>query len=218
MSIRILRHHIQLPILLLMWLDAAVAFVAPSLATGQWPVDSIHGSMNWLTNVVFSVLFLLASSAMGLYNQRLREQLLGLGLRFALVAAGVFAVMLLELQAFPSPRLSPARLAGALFITIAAALVVRFILTRVVSDGFLKTRVLVYGAGRQAQSIASLKRRSDRMGFVVVGYLPTESDSGGVLAPNLLDAGDDLYGFCESNEVDEIVVAVDDRRQAFPLA
>ncbi|MGE3906708.1 MAG: TIGR03013 family XrtA/PEP-CTERM system glycosyltransferase, partial [Reyranellaceae bacterium] len=84
-------------------------------------------------------------------------------------------------------------------------------------DGFLKTRILVYGTGRQAQSIANLKRRSDRMGFTVVGYLPSGGETRSIPDGQVVDCGNDMLGFCERYDVDEIVVAMDDRRQAFPL-
>lgn len=218
MSIRILRHHVQLPILLLLCVEAAVAVVALALVTAAWRQPTGPGpALNWSTYGFFAAVFLLAGGAMGLYNPRMREHLLGLTLRLLLVAAAVLVVMAAGIRAFPNTYLGVGDVAKALAITVSAALVARYLLIHTVSNGFLKTRVLVYGAGRQAQSIASLRRRSDRMGFVVVGYLPAASDRRSIPDEQIVDAGGDLPGFCDRHGIDEIVVAMDDRRQSFPL-
>ena len=218
MSIRILRHHVQLPILVLLQLELALAVIALYLVATRWgslPAD--QALPHWTTALLFAVTVVLASGAMGLYNTRLREHLFGLALRFLLVALMVLAAIGIALYSYPSSPLTLADFATAIALTIGAALIGRYLLGHFVSDGFLKTRVLVYGAGRQAQSIANLKRRSDRMGFAVVGYLPSGGETRSIPDGQVVDCGSDLLGFCERHDVDEIVVAMDDRRQAFPL-
>lgn len=218
MSIRILRHHVQLPILVLIGLEAALAVAALYATTSPWGLaDTAETIPGWRSTVFFPVVFGLAASAMGLYNTRLREHLFGLSLRFLLAGIVALAVIFLVLKSLPRSRLTIADTATALMLTVAAALVARYLLGRLVSDGFLKTRVLVYGAGRQAQSIANLKRRSDRMGFTVVGYLPAGGETRSIPDAQVVDCGGDLFDYCERTGVDEIVVAMDDRRMAFPL-
>ena len=218
MSIRILRHHVQLPILVLLLLETALAIVALYLVATRWgsmPAD--QALPHWTTAVLFAIAVVLASGTMGLYNTRLREHLFGLALRFLLVALMVLAVIGIALYSYPNSPLTLADFATAIALTIGAALIGRYLLGYFVSDGFLRTRVLVYGTGRQAQSIANLKRRSDRMGFTVVGYLPSGGETRSIPDGQVVDCGNDLLGFCERHGVDEIVVAMDDRRQEFPL-
>ena len=218
MSIRILRHHVQLPILVLLLLEAALAIVALYLVATRWgsmPAD--QALPHWTTAVLFAITVVLASGTMGLYNTRLREHLFGLALRFLLVALMVLAVIGIALYSYPNAPLTLADFATAIALTIGTALIGRYLLGYFFSDGFLKTRVLVYGTGRQAQSIADLKRRSDRMGFTVVGYLPSGGETRSIPDGQVVDCGNDLLGFCERHDVNEIVVAMDDRRQEFPL-
>lgn len=218
MSIRILRHHVQLPILVLLLLEAALAVVALYLVATRWgSLPAGQALPHWTTALLFAIAVVLAAGAMGLYNTRLREHLFGLALRFLLVALMVLAAIGVALYSYPNSPLTLADFATAISLTIGAALIARYLLSHFVSDGFLKTRVLVYGTGRQAQSIANLKRRSDRMGFTVVGYLPSGGETRSIPDRQVVDCGNDLLGFCERHDVDEIVVAMDDRRQAFPL-
>lgn len=219
MSIRILRHHVQLPILVLMALEGMFAIAALVLVATRWgTIAFVEALPHWSTALIFAVAFLIANGAMGLYNTRLREHTFGLALRFLLVSGMLLAVIGVILYSFPTSPLSIADFAAAIALTAGAGLIVRFLLTRLVSDGFLKTRVLVYGAGKQAQSIADLRRRSDRMGFQIVGYLPAAGEDRRIPDSRIVDPAGNLLSFCEANDVDEIVVAMDDRRQDFPLS
>jgi sugar transferase (PEP-CTERM system associated) len=218
MSIRILRHHVQLPILVLLLLEAAFAVAALYLVATHWGSLPLADALpHWTTALLFALAFVLAAGAMGLYNTRLREHLFGLALRFLLVAVMVLAAIAIARYSFPNAPQTLADFATAIALTVGAALIARYLLSRFVSDGFLKTRVLVYGAGRQAQSIANLRRRSDRMGFTVVGYLPAAGETRSIPDDRLVNSGGDLLDYCERHDIDEIVVAMDDRRQEFPL-
>lgn len=218
MSIRILRHHVQLPIFVLLLLEAAFAVSALYLVATRWGVLPLAQSLpHWTTALLFALAIVLAAGAMGLYNTRLREHLFGLSLRFLLVAIMVLGAIAVARYSYPNAPQSLADFATAIALTIGAALIARYLLGHFVSDGFLKTRVLIYGTGRQAQSIANLKRRSDRMGFTVVGYLPAGGETRSIPDSQVVDSGVDLLAFCERHDVDEIVVAMDDRRQEFPL-
>jgi len=95
---------------------------------------------------------------------------------------------------------------------------IRVVFDRVVNEDLFKRRVLVYGAGRRAGSIARLRRRSDRRGFAVAGYIPADGDElGHVDSPAIINLTSSMLECCERLEVDEIVVAMDDRRRGFPM-
>jgi len=95
---------------------------------------------------------------------------------------------------------------------------VRTLWDTLLDEDVFKRRVLVYGAGHRAASIARLRRRSDRRGFVVVGYLPAQGDAPSeITEPSKLSPRDDLLTLCVAQRVDEIVVAMDDRRRQFPM-
>jgi sugar transferase (PEP-CTERM system associated) len=111
---------------------------------------------------------------------------------------------------------------GALVLTAGiaflSAFLVRVVFDRVVDEEVFKRRIIVFGAGRRASSIAKLRRRSDRRGFAVVGYLPADGDEPGLVPGDLcIDARGSLLAYCDQHLVDEIVVAMDDRRRGFPM-
>jgi sugar transferase (PEP-CTERM system associated) len=219
MSIRIFRHYVQLPVVLLVLLEAALAAFALEIATA---IERPSGLAGGLGNVppaelaLFAGLATLAQAAMGLHNARLRAGPVGILLRLSLAALATLAVLLVMAFFLPAFEVPLPRYALALAIVAAANFVMRLAIARFLPAEWFKRRVLVYGAGWQAQSISGLKRRTDRIGFEIVGYAKSEGDAIAVQGVLSFEPGQ-LLPFCERNEVDEIVVAMDDRRHAFPL-
>jgi sugar transferase (PEP-CTERM system associated) len=96
---------------------------------------------------------------------------------------------------------------------------VRYAFARLVDDDAFKLRVLVWGAGKRAATIANhLRRRADQRGFKNLGYISAPGDDIQVPAGELLQYDGDLMGFVMRHRVDEIVEAMDDRRRGFPNA
>ncbi len=221
MAIRIFQHYWQLPLALLALVEAVAFFLAPwgaALLSRYAGLPADPAALFWERGLVFAGVMFLSMTAMGLYNARQRSRLTGV---LARVAASVFgSAMLIAILAYLVPSLEITRSTLLLSCTLAFAgsFVVRTVFDKLVDEDVFKRRVLVYGAGRRAESIARLRRRSDRRGFIIVGYVPAEGDEhSGV--PQLQKISDiaDLLSICTAQEVDEIVVAMDDRRRQFPM-
>ena len=119
----------------------------------------------------------------------------------------------------PALRIERGALLLSTLVSFGAVAVVRILFDFIVDEDVFKRRVLVYGAGRRAASIARLRRRSDRRGFVIVGYVMAEGDERFALRDHesLLRTDQDLLSCCQAQRIDEIVVAMDDRRRRFPM-
>ncbi len=131
----------------------------------------------WLWAVLAAAMLQACMLATGLYSTRLRATYLGMLLRLAasVGAAGILVWLIFDVipRVFFNEvsRLGyPLILITALLAFVAAALI-RFAFSSVVGEEIFKRRVLVYGCGRQASSIAQLRRRADQRGFHLVGYL-----------------------------------------------
>jgi sugar transferase (PEP-CTERM system associated) len=218
MRIRLFGHYWHLGLLIL-WLSesgvaVASAWLAERLLNGPAVGDT---DTWWVHGLVLGSLIMVVMVSMGLYSRRLREKSTGILLRITVsVAAGAFAGSLI-LAVLLDHR--PAFAQVALFCLFAWALLilVRMVAARLIDDDIFKRRVLVFGAGNNAARVAQLRRRTDQRGFKVIGYVPARSEERMVDATRLLDPERGLREICESLEVDEIVVAMDDRREQFPL-
>ena len=222
MSFRFFHLYLKVPIVLLALIEGALFVYAPYLAAalrfGSSAAERATPTGHMLpTALLFAFLAVMALFAMGLYTIRQRSGTTGTVLR--VVAGLVVAAALSALAYFIVPNLTIGRgmLALTTAIGVASALVARLLFERIVDQDLFKRRVLVYGAGRRAGSLLDLRRRSDQRGFRLMGFIATEGDELSAPAERLLERPQDLYEWVVKNPIDEIVVAMDDRRRGFPM-
>jgi sugar transferase (PEP-CTERM system associated) len=152
-----------------------------------------------------------------LYSRRQRAGLAGLGMR----AFG--GTLLAALLAYVISRMtSVGEITGPniLIVALVSALIsgpLVALISSLINDDIFRRKVLVYGSGVQAQSIAALRRRVDQRGFRIVGFVQVPEEPVEVAPERLVTAGGSLRQLARQLEADEIVTAMDDRRRNFPL-
>ena len=221
MTIRIFRHYLQLALAVVAVVELLVFFGASFVVSKA----SISGS-RIATNlgseardaVVYAVVLAISAGAVGLYHARQRSGLAGLLTRIAFAVTAGSIIYAAIAAVAPAIEVTLLQLLLSASVAFGGALTVRLTFEYVVDDELFKRRVLVYGAGKRAESIAQLRRRADRRGFVVLGYVATESDRvEDALKAKTLTADVELLEHCRALLIDEIVVAMDDRRRSFPM-
>ena len=171
----------------------------------------------WPRAVLYTMALLLSFLALGLYTARQRARSVGLLVRiFAATILGT-ALTAISFYLLPSFRIGRGVVSIAAGLSFAATAGVRVLFSRVVNIDVLKRRVLIYGAGLRARSIVDLRRRTDRRGYVVIGFVAPRSEDLAVPLEHQLDASRGIRALCENQDIDEIVIAMDDRRRAFPI-
>jgi sugar transferase (PEP-CTERM system associated) len=214
MRIRILGHYWQLGVVLLWVLEFTVIYGSGVLAT-RWLGS--EQSMVWIQAAVLAGCVMIAAIAMGLFSRRLRDRTLGIVVRILIsVTAGAFLGWLL-LNVTPDQRPTLPEIVGFVAIGLISLVIVRVVTHRFVDEDILKRRVLVFGAGHNATRILDLRRRNDQRGFKVLGFVPSGSEERMVPADRLVATEGSLRAIAVELEIDEIVMAMDDRRQQYPL-
>jgi sugar transferase (PEP-CTERM system associated) len=221
-AIRIFQHYWHLNLALLAVIEGVIFFLSPYAAAtlrfnSRALAEEMLGPM-LPRGLVFAGVLFVSMAAMGLYNSRQRSRLAGLIARVAasVLGGGMFITILFYI--FPTLHIGRGALLLSLAIAFGGSVVARVVFDTLVDEEIFKRRVLVYGSGRRAVSIARLRRRSDRRGFTIVGYVPAEGDEITEVPPGeKLPTDVDLLTLCERHRVDEIVVAMDDRRRRFPM-
>jgi sugar transferase (PEP-CTERM system associated) len=180
--------------------------------------EATVGSL-WARAFLISAVFLLSLAALGLYQLRQRAGFRGVLIR--LVLAALLAEAALSFIFYVAPSLFIGRgvtlLTGA--IAFSALALTRYAFIRTVDEEVFKRRVLVWGAGARASSIGKrLRRRTDQRGFRIAGYVRTPGDHGEAPDGLILSADGDIVRLALRLRVEEIVVAMDDRRAGFPAA
>lgn len=177
--------------------------------------------------LLFCITMMLSMMSMGVYRAHVREGVSGMTLRTT-VAMFLLGFSALSAFSYIAPDLKVHLGRGALvFAAITALLCVslfRLVFFRTAGAEVLNRKILVVGAGHQAEKlIQELAIRSDKElqlhTFVRVGQ-------GDVVVKDchVIETPESLRDYVIANDLDEVVVAVDDRRRVaqgdhgFPLA
>ncbi len=222
MPVKIFSHYVQLPVVVLAAIEGALLIAA--VYVGVWVRFS--GNMEivgpiYMRPLVFAVVVIVCMVAMGLYQTRARADSLGIfGVVIRLGASFVLSVVALAALYYLAPGLYLGR--GALAVTyltgFALLTVARLIFYSVVGDNFFKPRVLIYGAGEKAANMIDKTGSAGPQNSELVGFVRSAGDVAVRVDENLvIDLPSRLSVYAVNELVDEIVVAIDDRRKGLPV-
>lgn len=216
--------HLRVPFLLLALIEFCICVAAVYVAVyvrfdgteiGAASITSPIG-----TSILFGLVMPLTMMAMGLYQSRFRGGILGVFLRSIIGFAAGAVILVLIYYMFPSLYLGRGVAALAILIAFFMVGTIRPIFFFYVDKDILKIRVMVLGAGERAASINQrMRRRVDRRGFRVHSYVELDSDKHtDLLEGNVVTvAPNELLNYALEHEIDEIVVAADDKRGSLRL-
>lgn len=216
--LRIYGHYIHTPFLLMAAAEtaivAAAAYIGHFLRYQNWPPFDVY----LVQASSFAVIVIVCMLAMGVYESRIREGYSGMMLRTG-VAIFLLGSLATAVLSYVSQTLFMSR--GTLLLSAASAFVLiavwRWLAFAVLDENAMKRRVVVLGSGHRALKVASrMRRRSDQRAFVLLGFLPasgSEPDLISSYGAHLFRSNQTLLAFCREHDVDEVVVAVDERRR-----
>ena len=199
-------------LLLSLYLNNLFYFVA-------YDIESIALNVLFIHAVVFSLMVQLSCLAMGLYNSKLRENLRGVMRRLLVsVVIGFFIVSLLN-PIYGGSALAIELLAMASFISFFIVSALRYLTLRIDFFGFNKRNILVLGGGERASIIERRMRRDvDRQDFFMHGFVVLNGDADyGIINENIIKLDTSLVNYALEHQIDEIVVANDERRENLPV-
>ena len=219
MMIRLFGHYVSKLYLLLGVAEFVVIFY--SMVAGYYMRFSIAGmSVGALpetltyTAMAYAGAMLIAMISVGLYQRGLPFSaglLVRIGLSFLIANVAMSVVF----YTFPDLAVWRGVMAFAMLFTFAGVLGLRTLFFRLTHAEEQSNTVLVLGTGRQAQMIADLEPQQP--GFRVVGYIPVNEQETDIPAERWLPHDRRLSDLVLDHEVDEIVIAPDDRRLRLPV-
>lgn len=200
---------------------AAITVAAMEVAQfyGVTGLPELWSTESTLHLVLFVAPIQISILALGLYNRKIRETFRGIMRRiFVSVALGYFfATAIYGL----SPLYS---LAGNIreWATLASVFVLilgRYFALAVRYQHLGRQRVLVIGTGERASIIERrMRRQSDRVSFELAGFIKMEGDAeSGIRCEKEVELETSLESYVFEHDIDEIVVAADERRANLPV-
>jgi len=227
-TFKMFKVHLRIPFLVLAALEFLICILSVYIAVyvrfdgkavtqealADYNIDSLI-----LSSILFGLVMPITMMAMGLYQSRFRGGVVGVFLRSIIGFASGAMILALIYYLIPSLYLGRGVFAIAILIAFFMVGTIRPLFFYYVDQDVLKIRVLVLGAGERSASIdARLRRRVDRRGFRIVGYLPLPQDSSvAIESHRICKINTSLLAYCKEHEIDEIVVAPDEKRANLPM-
>ncbi len=165
----------------------------------------------------FTVWFLVGMVSMGLYRPRQRPTVGETAARVVLATGVGGLANIVFFYVFPDLNAGRGVMAIAMLITCAAVFGARLAMLRLIDWNPIKRRVLVIGAGDPAAKIHRLRRRADRRRFDVVAFVALSDQERAQAGRSGIEPVIDAEAVGDCGDIDEIVVAVDDRRGRLPV-
>jgi sugar transferase (PEP-CTERM system associated) len=172
----------------------------------------------WPRSLLFTFVVMSSMTAMGMYWRNLREGDIWIFL-FRVIISFLISIVVLSLMfyAFPSIMVGRGVMVLAILFSFVAVLLTRLVHYLLSDHEAMKKRVLVLGAGKNALQLEELRRKSDWHGFTLVGYVHIKGEHDLVDQEKIILAEKSFIDIVDEYQVDEIVVAIDDRRKSFPV-
>jgi len=215
--VRIFKHYIPVSLVVLGVLETIIFFSAVPIARFLNPHDSNQWQGFFYTEFVFSLVVILTMAASGLYTRQIRDNFKDVLFRVILVLFIVFFLMSFLFYLQPALFTARTTFVYALMVLGGTLLTTRTSLFFIVDQEYFKKRIIVYGVGKKAFHMNDLRRKSDKRNFKLLGFIPISGEEILVDQNEVLDSIDSMVDFVETNNVDEIIVAIDDRRKNFPV-
>lgn len=174
--------------------------------------------MLWPKALAFTSVMMLGMFAMGLHSDypgnRICPTLLRIAVGYAL--GGIALTLLFYLV--PAVFIGRGVFVLSALISFVGISTLRFFFIKVVDKDLFLRRVLVYGSGSKAAYVKHYAESNDhQVRFKTVGYVRTTDDRSLIGTEELVQPNAPLSQFARDRGADEIVIAVDDRRNALPV-
>lgn len=218
--IRLFKHYIPHSVLLLGLLDFVLLIAAGELGwqlrAHQIGIDPGVVPMRLTPLLLFAVLVQTAMIAVGVYgSEALRSMRYATARLLVAVSLGIIALSVVYFL-LPGRTLWRSNLLYAMFLSMGLLVAIRLLLGGLLGTAAFRRRVLVLGAGARADRLRKLGERPEA-GFAIVGYVGMSSAAPVVEEAIHRDAINNLTRYVENLGVSEVVLALEERRNALPL-
>ncbi len=212
--IRFFRHYIHVSMLLLtvaeFLLFSGISNFAASYYGGQTPLDS--GAESGFKPWMFAAVLTLLNSFFGLYDWEWTKGLKSLLMR--IIGSFLVGALVIKLGTVLWPPLFPhgGEFLVSLMLAALAAVLIRLLFMEWGKTDLFKKRILVLGTGSRAAKLEEAMSSGQDMGLNIVGYMPLGANHNYVPRARIVDESESIYETAKKLGVEEIVVAVRERR------
>ena len=221
--LRIFQHYIPTTIVILIAIEFAVLFISVYLGVEIRFLDADLQARHLLDPLIpkaisFSIILWMSMTAMGLHTLNVVDGFSGMIIRIILSFCLGFIANVLIFYTYPQLFLGRGVFAISMLMAFTGILVTRIIYQKIDDHKIFNRRVLVLGADKRAKILSGLESKARARGQEIIGYVSVNPATTEIPVDKLLHIETTLLDLVVKNRINEIVLAMDDRRQGFPVS
>ena len=220
-TIRLFRQYIPISYLFLAFLELWIFISSLYLGVMFGLHFSLHELLDFIAPLApealfFSLVMLLSLASVGLYQRRLKEGRGGVIIR--IMIGVIIGVLVINQVSYTMPDLDMGHTVWLTVIAISflGILLARMLLFKVLESSALRRRILVLGAGQRAHQLKNNIKHMGNYVYEIAGFVPLVNEELGVSSNLILAMNSDLLHIVKNQEIDEIIIAVDNKKNSFP--
>jgi len=218
--IRIFRHYLSSAYLGLFFVEFLVLFLAM-----YWGTDlRFFYTSSWYTNEyiilsssIFAVVTTISNIGLGLYRRSLSWDDYHLLPRIGISFVSALIVLLVIYYSFPAFTIARSVLVYSFSMAAVGILFCRYLFYTYVKHSDLKKKILVIGTGKNASKLVQSNNEYIHRGFEITACLNLNDAPVKVTVHKIISEYESILSVVKGFDIDEIVLALDDRRGAFPM-
>jgi sugar transferase (PEP-CTERM system associated) len=218
--LRTLRAHLISPFLVLGTLEASLFFISANigLIASYANIDTVVQVAPFLPQTGFFVAtIIIVAFAVGLYNRQFGVVFADVLTRIIVTSALSFFALSFFYYIFPSLSLWRSAFAVAFPISFFGWIGLRWYFLSFYRSDVMKRRILVIGTGEKAVRIERRELLNGTASFVCIGFVAVPPEDRRIPASRIFSGVSSLLELVRERRVDEVVIALAERRGTLPM-
>ena len=166
----------------------------------------------FLGAILFALVMVFSMSILGMYQYHLKEGITNVLIRLILSLALGFLIITLIYYLLPDLYLGRGILALVLIFSAIGLLLIRYAILMLIAPNILASRVIIIGCGKLAKDCSELAGNAANNHYDIVGFVPMEEEHCYVPLKCVLPVMESLITVAGKYKVNEIIVAMENRR------
>jgi len=217
--IRIFRHYLSSAYMWLMIVEFCLFYSAMYFGSEirfLWDPSWYTDEEIYLASIIFSTVLILSCAGLGLYRRSLAWDDYELLPRVCISFSAAIFILVSIYYIFPEFQMARSVLGVALILAFIGIMLSRYLFYKYVNLERIQRRVLVVGCGEKASKLVDLNDSYLVRGFTIAGFVPIQDEKCKVDAKFIINDNQKINETADQLNIDEIVVALDDRRKSMP--
>jgi len=168
--------------------------------------------------LIYTLVMLVSMTAMGLHTRNVVDDFSGMMIRIFLSFGAGFLVISLVYYIYPLIFLGRGVVGFTFALSFIGILFTRTFHQNLDNHSIFKRKLLVIGAGTIGKLLEDRIAFANKQGYEIVGFVDIDENETLVSNEHIRHIESTLYDLCLDYDIDEIVLAMDDRRKGFPLS